>query len=93
MPSAARARKVRKERAAALERLRQGASVRRVFERVTDNYSGIPVHVILSACPGVGPKTVRDVLQRARVWPLCTLSELTREERFTVVEVLPDHIA
>jgi hypothetical protein len=88
----ARARRVRRERAAALERLRAGAAVRRVLERVPDGYGSIPVHLVLGACPGLGPITCREVLERARVWPLTPLSKLTREQRWSVIEALPDRI-
>lgn len=51
--------------------------------------SSAPVYDCLVACPGLGPKKCRAILEGARVWPLTPMANLTLPERRAIIQALP----
>jgi hypothetical protein len=90
MMSIEHARRKRARRASALAILRTGSiSVSDALRRRPSVLLNIPIHVLLCAVPGIGPETCKKVLQRANIWPLHTLRQLSPTEIELIIEHLP----
>lgn len=88
------ARKRRAARAAGLKALRRGRlPVREALTDVPKALRSCPVYVVLGAAPGMGPQSIRKVLEeRAKVWPLIPLGELTEMQRQAILDHLPERV-
>jgi ribosomal protein S13 len=89
MDGPAHARRVRRRRAIALRNIQTTFELRAALEDVPDALRGVPVHLVMCACPGVGPVTCKHILKRADVWPLLKLGDLTDIELVKIIELIP----
>lgn len=87
------ARRKRRKKYVALRAVAEGRLA--VRDAVWDGHSALgtcPVHRVLEAAPGLGPEGVRKILERANVWPLLPLGELTELHRQAILDQLPGRI-
>lgn len=85
----AHARNVRRRRSKALRGIQSPTALRHALEDVPRALTGVPVHLVLCACPGIGPVACKSILERARVWPLIRLGDLVEAERDAIIELIP----
>lgn len=87
------ARKRKRKRAVALAAVATGRLPLR--DALRDGHRGLgtcPVWRLLLTAPGLGSTGVRNTLERAKVWPLLTLDELTELQRQAILDELPRRI-
>ena len=93
MSSTELARKWKRKRAAALMAVAAGTLP--VREVLTDGHRSLgtcPVWRLLLSAPTMGTATVRKTLERAQVWPLLTLDELSQDQCQRILDELPRRI-
>ena len=84
------ARRRRSQRAAALATLAESrGSLAEAVREPPSALKRAPLWVVLLAWPGMGPAKARRACERAQVWPLTPLGELTARELERLDEVLP----
>ena len=88
-----KARKGRAKRGTALAALAQGRyPLRDAVRDPPKTLVTCPLYRVLQAAPGMGPQKVRDTCERANVWPLLQLGELSPHQRQSVIDNLPNSI-
>lgn len=87
------ARERRAAKAAALGDLARGqVTVTQVLCEPPVALSGVDVWDVLLRCPTLGREGVRQVLERASVWPHTPLGELGAHERSSIIAHLPPRL-
>lgn len=87
------ARRRRAERAAALRKLELGrVSITDVLRSPPDALLTCPLWTVLLRCPQLGEAGARSMCERAQVWPLSCMHELTRWQRYVLIQLLPARV-
>lgn len=86
-----KARRIRDARALALEKLGEGrVKPADLLRRPPGVLKGAAIWDTLLAFPGIGEVSARDCLEKAHVWPLATIAELSPRQINRIIEYLPE---
>lgn len=87
------ARRARDARNHELDRLEEGGlKLVEALREPPEALKKTDLVIVLLACHGLGREGVRTVCERANVWPLTHLGDLTKRERADVIRELPNRV-
>lgn len=89
----ARARKVRRQAAAHLAALEAGeSSVREILVKMPPPMKPVTLWTLLKRTPTLGEVRAKKVCEKAQVWPMVRLGNMSPEARTAVLNHLPERV-
>lgn len=88
-----RARKGRAKRSRALQLVASGqVAIEDVVWKGYDGLGSCPIHKVLESAPTLGPNRVRAILERAKIYALLPLDQLTLLQREAILNEIPNRM-